>query len=104
MPNAGKCAGEEFAAISGCVILSSYLVLFIGFYFATYKKPSQKGRKRRDTATKATIDMAKMEIPTVDNLSHGHLVGNANGEVKVNGNANASGRSANGKSTRSRKA
>jgi len=98
MPNGGRCAGEEFAAIAGCGILSSYLVLFISFYFATYRKPGQKGRKRRDTATRAAIDMSKFEVPTVDNISHGNL-----GSI-ANGDANTSGRSANGPNTRSRKA
>ncbi|KAL7821136.1 fatty acid elongase-like protein [Trichoderma gracile] len=43
MPNWGSCAGREFAAYSGIVILSSYLVLFISFYFATYA--TKKGGK-----------------------------------------------------------
>lgn len=51
MPNAGHCAGEEFAAFSGIIILSSYLVLFILFYFSTYKKdghpPSTRKTLRR---------------------------------------------------------
>ncbi|MCJ1420040.1 hypothetical protein MMC32_006396 [Xylographa parallela] len=98
MPNAGKCAGEEFAAVAGCCILSSYLVLFISFYIATYKKPHQKGRKRRDTATRAAIDMSKFEVPTVDSISHG------SDGILGNGDANASGRSTNGSVTRSRKA
>ena len=68
MPNHGRCAGEEFAAISGCAILSSYLLLFISFYLVTYRRESQEnkrsgGRKRRNTATRATIDMARAEIP-----------------------------------------
>ena len=42
----GKCAGEEFAAISGICIITSYLFLFLAFYFATYKKPVPKGRRR----------------------------------------------------------
>lgn len=36
MPNYGSCAGSESAAIFGCWILSSYLLLFIGFYKKTY--------------------------------------------------------------------
>jgi len=36
MPNAGSCAGEEYAAIFGCGLLSSYLYLFIDFYRKTY--------------------------------------------------------------------
>lgn len=62
MPNAGTCAGEEFAAISGVVILSSYLLLFLSFYAATYKKPIKKGRPR---ATSALIEMKDEKVPTV---------------------------------------
>lgn len=62
LPNAGVCAGEEFAAIAGMVILSSYLVLFLGFYAATYKKPQKKGRGR---ATSALVEMKDEKVPTV---------------------------------------
>jgi len=62
MPNSGVCAGEEFAAIAGMMILSSYLVLFIGFYAATYKKPIKKGRAR---ATSALVEMKDEKVPTV---------------------------------------
>ena len=47
MPNNGTCAGEEFAAIFGCSLLTSYLFLFIGFYAATYQR---KGRVRANRA------------------------------------------------------
>lgn len=40
----GNCAGTESAALLGCGLLSSYLVLFINFYIQTYKKPV-KARK-----------------------------------------------------------
>lgn len=42
MPNLGNCAGEEFAAISGCAILTSYLFLFIAFYIRVYSKSKSK--------------------------------------------------------------
>lgn len=42
LPNRGDCAGSEFAALQGCAILSSYLVLFISFYRKTYAKASAK--------------------------------------------------------------
>ncbi|KAK0532564.1 Fatty acyl-CoA elongase/Polyunsaturated fatty acid specific elongation enzyme [Tilletia horrida] len=38
LPHFGKCAGEESAAVFGCIIISSYLVLFIQFYQKTYSK------------------------------------------------------------------
>lgn len=58
LPTAGVCAGEEFAAFAGMGILSSYLVLFIGFYLTTYKKPAKKA------PTEAALDeMRKEELP-----------------------------------------
>lgn len=111
MPSYGKCAGEEFAAFAGMGILTSYLLLFISFYLATYKKTGQKGRKRNGTATKAAINMSKMEVPDVDStkeaISHtsGFVKenGNANGSARANGNANGSVKSPSGRTTRSRK-
>ncbi|KAI0335258.1 elongase of fatty acids ELO [Cubamyces sp. BRFM 1775] len=42
LPTLGSCAGTESAAVFGCALLSSYLVLFIQFYIQTYKKPAGK--------------------------------------------------------------
>jgi len=39
LPVMGNCAGKESAAVFGCALLSSYLGLFIDFYFQTYKTP-----------------------------------------------------------------
>ena len=102
LPNMGSCAGEEFAAISGCVILSSYLVLFILFYFATYKKTGQTGRPRRNTGRDALVTMAREQVPSPSGaITHEEKGSQANG--KING-AVTSGRAANGPVTRSRKA
>jgi hypothetical protein len=49
-PCVGDCAGSEFAALQGCAILSSYLVLFIMFYRKTYKNASLK-KAVRDSQT-----------------------------------------------------
>jgi len=43
-PHIANCAGTETAALLGCGLLSSYLVLFINFYIQTYQKPT-KGKK-----------------------------------------------------------
>lgn len=90
MPNAGQCAGEEFAAFAGMIIITSYLVLFISFYIATYNKTSKAGRPRRNTGRQSLIEMRNAEIPAVSGA-----VGDKN--------ATTTGRS-NGPVTRSRKA
>lgn len=95
MPNAGRCAGEEFAAIAGVVILSSYLLLFISFYFATYKKDVKTGRPRRNTGRDALIAMAGQQLPGADGTT-------ASIDDKRNSGAVTTGRS--GPTTRSRKA
>lgn len=63
MPSAGSCAGEEFAAFAGMGILSSYLLLFISFYFATYRKQTISGRPRRNTGKEALIAMKDLPLP-----------------------------------------
>jgi fatty acid elongase 3 len=91
MPNAGTCAGEEFAAFAGMGILSSYLFLFISFYIATYrkdKKPSSRKSLRR---------MSQAAYPDPN------MVTKATNDY-TNGNAKTSGARTNGATTRSRKA
>ncbi|KAK7911468.1 hypothetical protein PG985_013949 [Apiospora marii] len=88
MPNHGKCAGEEFAAFSGLIVLSSYLVLFISFYFATYSKDG-----KAPSARKAVRRMSQAPVPDA------HTVATAS-----QGSIKATGVKANGGSTRSRKA
>lgn len=96
--NAGSCAGEEFAAFAGMGILSSYLLLFISFYLATYKKPIRKGRGR---ATSALVEMKDESVPMVGEvrrrLSNGQ-------QQQPPRDAVSSGKEANGYATRSRKA
>jgi fatty acid elongase 3 len=93
LPNAGKCAGEEFAAISGIVILSSYLLLFISFYFATYKKDG-----KRPSGRKAVRRMSQAPLP---DPIHGSA---ANAHGYANGDAKSTGVKTNGTATRSRRA
>lgn len=50
LPHQGSCAGENHAALSGMGILTSYLVLFISFYIATYSKASNKKSLDRQSA------------------------------------------------------
>jgi len=61
LPHVGNCGGSEAGAFVGSVLLTSYLFLFINFYFQTYKKP--------DTLRK----------PATNGISNGHINGKANG-------------------------
>ncbi|MCJ1278985.1 hypothetical protein MMC21_006806 [Puttea exsequens] len=91
LPTSGKCAGEEFAAFAGIGILSSYLLLFISFYLATYKKDNAKGgrgrkksRRLSETATAAVRDMARTEVPDVQRMEDAvHSKSHANGSAKA---------------------
>ncbi|RYO94418.1 hypothetical protein DL762_000514 [Monosporascus cannonballus] len=89
MPNAGKCAGEEFAAFAGIGVLSSYLVLFILFYIATYRRDH-----KAPSARKSLRRMSQAPLPDP----------HAAASVDTLGKARSTGSKANGISTRSRKA
>jgi fatty acid elongase 2/fatty acid elongase 3 len=82
MPNAGHCDGEEFAAFSGIGILSSYLLLFISFYIATYKKDG-----KRPTGRKAARSLKDAQIPDVAALTNGKI--NSGLTEKTNGQTSA---------------
>lgn len=104
LPNHGTCAGEEFAAFSGLFILSSYLVLFISFYLATYKKGGAKGGKTRTSLRRMSrakvpdaADMQKIVSGATHSASNGSA-SNGNGATTTGAKTNGSVR------TRSRKA
>ena len=90
MPNAGKCAGEEYAAFAGIGTLTSYLVLFISFYFATYKKD-----RKAPSSRKTLRRMSQAPLPDP------HVVADASqiGQARATG-----AKRANGTTPRSRKA
>lgn len=90
MPNAGTCAGEEFAAFSGMGVISSYLVLFISFYFATYRKDG-----KRPSGSRAARSLSSAQIPDVAALT---------GALKDLPNGHSTGTEKKGPVTRSRKA
>ncbi|OJA20414.1 hypothetical protein AZE42_07494 [Rhizopogon vesiculosus] len=44
LPHIGDCSGNEPAALFGCAVLTSYLMLFVEFYMSTYSKSSSKAK------------------------------------------------------------
>lgn len=65
MPHGGDCAATGFAALMGCVILTSYLALFVSFYLVTYhtsSSSSSAGLKRTTGAEKVVLDVQKQFV------------------------------------------
>lgn len=99
MPNSGKCAGEEFAAFAGMGIISSYLLLFISFYFATYKKEG-----KRPTGRKAARSLKDAQVPDIATLTNGKVTHEKIANGSTNGAANGHSTATPGRPvTRSRK-
>ncbi|OLY85759.1 putative elongation of fatty acids protein 1 [Smittium mucronatum] len=48
LPYVGSCRGSEFAAIFGCLLLSSYLLLFVNFFVNTYKRSVNAVRGKKN--------------------------------------------------------
>lgn len=55
-PTVGDCAGEEYAALMGVGILSSYLLLFISFYLRVYSKKGPKAARKSISSGEIAID------------------------------------------------
>ncbi|KAI9828853.1 MAG: hypothetical protein M1826_005957 [Phylliscum demangeonii] len=101
MPNAGSCAGEEFAAFSGMAIISSYLLLFISFYLATYRKTGAGSAEKAAPAAvakNAARHLAEQPMPTLNDVANG-VVPTANGHAHAH--AHVGGPTANGSASRS---
>ncbi|KAG8935921.1 hypothetical protein FRC03_000605 [Tulasnella sp. 419] len=82
LPVVGTCAGEPSAAIFGCSLLSSYLLLFIDFYLRTYKKGAA-AKKANGVANGTTTPIMNKDMGAVVDKAEAKL---ANG-VHANGKA-----------------
>ncbi|KAI9791842.1 MAG: hypothetical protein M1816_003387 [Peltula sp. TS41687] len=69
----GSCDGGEPAAITGIVILTSYLFLFIVFFINTYYRKSSSSKKQRsgkvDTRSSASVAVKASAVDPL--ISHG---------------------------------
>lgn len=65
LPHIGTCAGEPYAAVAGDVILSSYLVLFISFYIATYRRTGKARVGMKAGKRKAQALLERAEVTAV---------------------------------------
>lgn len=55
-PTVGDCTGEEYAALMGLGILSSYLLLFISFYLRVYSKKGPRAARKSISSGEIAID------------------------------------------------
>jgi fatty acid elongase 3 len=85
MPNAGRCAGEEFAAFAGIGILSSYLVLFISFYLATYKRDGKAPSSRKSLRRMSQAPLPDPHLIQATTPLNGHSKGAKTTGAKTNG-------------------
>ena len=79
LPHVGRCAGKPLAAWMGCIILSSYLVLFVMFYIATYRKVSARKVKAgipKDTKSNVSTmkESAHKVADSCSGVAHSHLL------------------------------
>ncbi|KAF5212174.1 putative elongation of fatty acids protein [Clavispora lusitaniae] len=54
-PHVGDCFGSELAAFYGCMILTSYLLLFISFYIKVYKNAGKKRASKKAEGTSVGV-------------------------------------------------
>lgn len=67
LPKVGSCAADDLAEFTGVAVLSSYLVLFILFYLATYKKGK---RASRTVAATTKEDLSQISTPKTKSRPH----------------------------------
>ncbi|CAD6572769.1 MAG: hypothetical protein ASARMPREDX12_005440 [Alectoria sarmentosa] len=60
LPHLGTCSASGFAASMGCLILTSYLVLFVSFYLITYRGSGKL--KKTSGAEKVMMDVKKQFV------------------------------------------
>ncbi|KAI5863001.1 GNS1/SUR4 membrane protein [Durotheca rogersii] len=69
LPHVGRCAGKPVAAICGCLILSSYLVLFVMFYIATYRKAASRVTNKKSHEKVAVSSMKQSAAKVADSCT-----------------------------------
>ena len=58
LAHVGPCAGDPYAAAMGCTVLTSYLFLFIFFYYDTYRR---LGKASKCAAPKSMASLKKRQ-------------------------------------------
>ncbi|KAF0322458.1 fatty acid elongase [Colletotrichum asianum] len=62
LPHIARCEGEITAAVTGCVVITSYLLLFVAFYINTYRSASRSRaaaqKPKAGTSEKAALSAA----------------------------------------------